>query len=140
MRLAAGWILLLSAVFLAACAGNPPPAQMNAALPENPLAACPETPNCVRETHLYPDDAATLYARARTALEAAGAAEVEAFPEEYRLHAVFRVLFFKDDVDLLVTAQTAGSALHIRSASRVGRSDLGVNRRRVRKILSDFGI
>jgi uncharacterized protein (DUF1499 family) len=50
--------------------------------------------------------------------------------------AVYRVAWiFKDDVDVAVESDTAGSVLHLRSASRIGHSDLGVNRRRVQRIL-----
>lgn len=106
---------------------------MSDALPENPLVPCPDTPNCVRETRLFDFPADTLFARARTTLDAIGAATVQAHPEGRRLEAVFKVFFFKDDVTLAVEPHDGGSALHIRSASRVGQSDLGVNRRRVNR-------
>ena len=50
---------------------------------------------------------------------------------------MYRVaLVFKDDVDVAVrTRDDGGSVLYVRSASRVGHSDLGVNRRRVRNLL-----
>jgi len=45
-------------------------------------------------------------------------------------------LIFKDDVDVAVRARDdGGSALYVRSASRVGYSDLGVNQRRVERLL-----
>lgn len=50
------------------------------------------------------------------------------------LRAVFTlpVFRFEDDVEFLYS--DADAAFHFRSASRVGRWDLGVNRRRIRKI------
>ena len=100
-------------------------------LPENPLAPCPGTPNCVRETRRFDLPPETLFERADTALNALGPAVLTRYEPEYRIEAVFRVFVFKDDVELLVEPDDAGALLHIRSASRVGRSDLGVNRRRV---------
>jgi uncharacterized protein (DUF1499 family) len=50
------------------------------------------------------------------------------------LHAEFttRLLRFTDDVEFLLD-EKAG-AIHVRSASRIGHSDLGTNRRRVETI------
>ncbi len=48
---------------------------------------------------------------------------------------VFRVGPFKDDAAIRVTRENGGSALHLRSAGRVGYSDFGVNGRRVRRFL-----
>lgn len=52
-------------------------------------------------------------------------------PATERLHAVFAAFIFRDDVDVWVQPDGDGAVLHIRSASRVGHSDLGVNGRRV---------
>jgi uncharacterized protein (DUF1499 family) len=46
------------------------------------------------------------------------------------------VVGFKDDVDIEVLSTETGSTLAIFSRSRVGYSDLGVNRKRVQKLLS----
>jgi uncharacterized protein (DUF1499 family) len=43
---------------------------------------------------------------------------------------------FKDDVVLVVTADGAGSAVDMRSVSRVGISDLGANAKRIEALLS----
>ena len=58
--------------------------------------------------------------------------------EKY-LHAEVRSLLmgFVDDVEFLVD-DTAG-VIHFRSASRVGHSDMGVNRARMEEIASGFG-
>ena len=98
---------------------------------ENPLPPCPGMPNCVRETRHFRTDPDTLFARARAALEALHPEQVEAVQAGRQLDAVFRVLLFRDDFALAVTAEESGAALHVRSASRIGRHDLGVNRRRV---------
>ena len=101
----------------------------------NPLPLCPDKPNCVRESHVFvdaqPDE---LFEHARDALISLDPAEIDTTGAR-RLEAVFTVFLFKDDVQLAVTEHDEGSALHIRSASRVGGHDLGVNRRRVNRFL-----
>jgi uncharacterized protein (DUF1499 family) len=74
-----------------------------------------------------------LFAAATSALRALGPVSVDTTAGTREAHAVYRVaLVFKDDVNIAVTAEDDGSStLHIRSASRVGYSDLGVNKRRV---------
>lgn len=52
-----------------------------------------------------------------------------------RVDAVFttRIFRFKDDVSFLV--DTDANKIHFRSASRVGKSDLGANRKRLNALL-----
>jgi uncharacterized protein (DUF1499 family) len=119
-------------LLLAACATEPPPRDDDA-LPDNPLPACPDTPNCIRRTRRFDLPADTLFDRARNALNALAPSDLTASPETRRIDAVFRVFVFKDDVALVVEPHEAGAVLHIRSASRIGRRDFGVNRRRVRR-------
>jgi uncharacterized protein (DUF1499 family) len=106
----------------------------------SPLPPCPDSPNCVRTARAFAADADTLLMAAQRALAAMGPVELTLEPEAARLHAVFRVaLVFKDDVSVAVTTDDGGgggaapdrATLHVRSASRLGYSDLGVNRRRV---------
>lgn len=108
-------------------------------LPENPLPPCPGTPNCERVARSYDVAPNTLYGAAGQALEGLGPVTLRqpGPPSSRRLEAVYRVaLIFKDDVDVAVRAPSdGGSILYVRSASRVGYSDLGVNRRRVEKLL-----
>ncbi|MEZ4702409.1 MAG: DUF1499 domain-containing protein [Rhodothermales bacterium] len=99
------------------------------------MPPCPETPNCARESASFPVAPDTLRARARAALEAMGPGSIEV-TDEGAFHAVFRVVIFLDDVHVAVAPDSAGSTLTIRSASRVGHSDLGVNARRVRRFWS----
>lgn len=58
-------------------------------------------------------------------------------PREDGLEATFRVGPFTDDMAFAVAPlPEGGSVLHVQSAARVGRSDLGVNARRVRAFLA----
>ena len=108
-------------------------------LPDNPLPSCPDTPNCERTARAYDVPPETLYVAVQRALESLGPATLRLSddPEGRRAEAVYRVaLIFKDDVDVAVeTRDDGGSVLYVRSASRVGHNDLGVNRRRVQRLL-----
>lgn len=102
---------------------------------ENPLPVCPDTPNCERRTRSFPVDPGVLFGAVQSVLADMGPVKMNVQPSDRSVRTVFRVaFFFKDDVDVVIVpeGETGGrSALHIRSASRVGKSDLGVNRRRV---------
>ena len=59
--------------------------------------------------------------------------------QSLQIDAVFRIAVFgfKDDVEMFVeSTDNQKSMLHIKSASRVGYSDLGVNRRRIKRIIN----
>ena len=60
---------------------------------------------------------------------------VDADPAGGRIEAVATTFLFrfKDDVVIRITPAGAASRLDIRSASRVGKSDLGANARRIRR-------
>ena len=111
------------------------------------LAPCPDRPNCVSslaedEEHRVeplpldgkPEEALE---RLRRIIEEMPRATVDEADEEY-LKARFksRVFGFTDDLELQVDAEAG--VIHVRSASRVGYSDLGVNRKRVEEIRSRF--
>ena len=129
--------VLLCLIF-AACSTESPPAEMNQRLPENSLPPCPKSPNCVRQTRRFDLPADTLFAQAQAALETLDPASLSATPETRRLDAVFTVVVFKDDVALTVKPHENGTALHIRSASRVGYRDFGVNQRRVNRFFAEL--
>jgi uncharacterized protein (DUF1499 family) len=126
------------ALLCAACAGAPPPPGDGAA-----LKPCPSTPNCVSSRASDPEhriEPLPLHGSAAAGLEAVRRAvlalprtKIVAVGPGY-LHAEFTSLVFRfvDDVEFVVD-EPAG-VIHVRSASRVGRSDLGVNRRRVEQL------
>lgn len=53
-----------------------------------------------------------------------------------RFEVTTALLRFRDDLEFL--ADDGGKVIHVRSASRIGRSDLGTNRRRVERIRALF--
>jgi len=81
-----------------------------------------------------------LFARARQAVRDFGWQMADVNDSQWRIEAVdTTVLYgFKDDVVVRIRADAGGSRLDVRSASRVGRSDLGVNAARIRKFLAQL--
>ena len=120
--------------FLKACAGEPP---QNIGVQDGRLTACPESPNCVSS---FESDAkhgiqplqASLRQVERVLLGLDEANIVES--SDGYLYAEFtsRLMRYVDDVEFLEDS-TAG-VIHVRSASRLGYSDLGVNRKRIENI------
>ncbi|MDH4188618.1 MAG: DUF1499 domain-containing protein [Betaproteobacteria bacterium] len=80
---------------------------------------------------------AAAFERALAAARAMGWEIIASVPADGRIEAVASTLLFgfKDDVVIRVAAHGGGSRVDIRSLSRVGRSDLGANARRIRAFL-----
>jgi uncharacterized protein (DUF1499 family) len=78
------------------------------------------------------------FARVEATARSLGWRIVAAVPADGRLEATdtTRWFGFTDDIVVRVRAAPAGSRIDVRSASRVGRSDLGVNARRIRAFLA----
>lgn len=112
-----------------------PPPDAAVAVPQDagPLPPCPDTPNCTQADRTYPLAPGALFTAVQHALAEMRPIELVVDPASHRVEAVFRVLIFKDDVAVAVTPSATGSTLYVRSASRTGHHDLGVNRRRVRR-------
>ncbi|MGB0907452.1 MAG: DUF1499 domain-containing protein [Maricaulaceae bacterium] len=99
------------------------------------LAECPASPNCVcSEADVQPEKlvaplAATL-AQAKAAIVKTGGV-ITSESDDY-ISATYMSGIFKyvDDVEL----RAEGDVVHIRSASRVGHSDMGANAKRVAAI------
>jgi uncharacterized protein (DUF1499 family) len=112
------------------------------------LKPCPASPNCVSSlagedsAHYvkplsWSGDIGQAKARLRKAVLAAGNATFVVEEDTYwRIEFRSRLFRFVDDVEFLF--DLASKQIHVRSASRVGHSDLGVNRKRVEKIRALF--
>lgn len=119
----------------------------NLGVVEGRLRPCPESPNCVcsfdtdREHSIPPltfsDSPEAAMERLRQTVKAMPRTRLVVDAAGY-LHVEFRslILRFVDDVEFLVDAETR--MIHVRSASRLGYSDLGVNRRRIEAIRKAF--
>ncbi len=107
------------------------------------LAPCPDSPNCVSSAATDPRHAIALFALDRSpgaakeelkqAIAKLPRAKLITERDNY-LHFECRSLVFRfvDDVEFHLDEAT--QTIHVRSASRVGHSDLGVNRRRIEAI------
>lgn len=111
------------------------------------LSECPDSPNCVSSQSERESQSLPPIPFFGTTVEAVANLKrvVNAMPRNRLvtedggyLHYEFRSFLFRfvDDVELLV--DESKSAIHFRSASRVGYSDFGVNRRRVEEIRTRF--
>jgi len=111
------------------------------------LAPCPRTPNCVSTLappgpqHMDPIPYKGLRETARQrllgVLRRMERTTIVEETEDY-LHAECRsrLFHFVDDVELAFDDKA--KLIHFRSASRLGRSDFGVNRKRMQQIRRDF--
>lgn len=119
---------------------NPPPGLGPS---EDGLAECPDTPNCVcsdceQSDKLPPLEFFSEPAVAKAALKGALAKmkiEVIAEQENY-LHAVATtpIMRYRDDLEFLIEPEE--KKIQFRSASRLGKSDLGKNRARLKEIFA----
>lgn len=133
---------LLSVLILTGCSGTMP----KLGLENNRLQACPSSPNCVSSQagdhahFIKPLETKGSTLMAKNALlgilEALPRAKVTHAEDAYiRAEFTSRVFRFVDDAEFLILETKPDEVLiHVRSASRVGRSDFGVNRKRVEHI------
>jgi uncharacterized protein (DUF1499 family) len=133
---------ILSSI-LAACAGERPD---HLGVRDGRLAECPGSPNCVSsqavdEGHriaplVFSDDPGPAFARLKQTLALRGDTTITEEGPGY-LRVEFRTAFFVDDGEFLLDGQQRW--IQVRSASRLGYSDLGKNRRRLEAIRRQFG-
>lgn len=131
---------LAEVIALSSCAGSPPSNL-------GQFAPCPASPNCVStqakdETHAI---APIAYSGAKEEAKKRLVKIIHSFPRtrvvvdknDY-IHAEFtsRLFRFVDDMEFYFEIEKG--KIHFRSASRVGHSDLGVNRKRMENIRSRF--
>ncbi|MDB9968572.1 DUF1499 domain-containing protein [Gammaproteobacteria bacterium] len=126
--------LLALLPFLSACAGEPP---QDIGVRDGRLIACPESPNCVSSYESSEEHAIAALDgnlnQVQQILVAMDGANIVERSNNY-LYAEFTssLMGYVDDVEFLYDA--ASNTTQVRSASRVGYSDMGANRSRVEAI------
>lgn len=125
--------------FLTACAGEPP---QDIGIQNGRLAPCPDSPNCVSsyagdEAHGITPLAATLPEIENVLLSMDRTNIVESRGNYLYAEFTSRLMGFVDDVEFLYDPQAG--VTHVRSASRLGYSDLGANRSRIEAIRNRLG-
>ena len=146
MKRNAGWLIPLApclALFNLSCASS---RGDRIGLVEGRLRPCPGSPNCVcsedeeKPSHIAPirfaGDPAAAWRALKDEVTAMGG-EIVTEREAY-LHATFRTRIFRFVDDLECRLDRDADRIHVRSASRLGWSDLGVNRRRVETLRKRF--
>jgi uncharacterized protein (DUF1499 family) len=134
----------MAALFGDLFAGRPPAVL---GVRDGALAPCPDSPNCVSSRAADEAHAVASFACAEDPRAALGrlagiistrpGARIVTREPDY-LHAEFesKMMGFVDDLELLV--DPAARIIHVRSASRLGRRDFGVNRARVESLRAAF--
>jgi uncharacterized protein (DUF1499 family) len=133
-------LCLASSILMAGCTGVRP---SGLGVKDNKLAPCPSSPNCVSsqagdQEHFVPplayaaDTPATM-ANLKKIILGMKRSRIVTETGNY-LHAEFTsaIWRFVDDVEFY--ADENARVMHVRSASRLGTSDFGVNRKRVETI------
>ena len=112
------------------------------------LKPCPNTPNCVStlaqdEEHriapiAYFGPLSEAKARLLETIQEMARTKIVEMDGDY-IHVTFTSAIFRfvDDVEFVF--DDSAKVIHFRSASRLGRSDLGANRRRMEQIRKAFG-
>ena len=127
---------------MAACAGERP---NNLGVRDNRLSSCSSLPNCVSsqasdERHriallAFNDDPDAAFVRLKQILALRNDTAVIEDSSDY-IRVELHTTFFVDDGEFLL--DRVGRVIHVRSASRLGYSDLGKNRSRMEDIRRAF--
>lgn len=139
-------IALLTLIFMTGCSGTMPKLGVN----KGQLMPCPGTPNCVSsqatdEEHfiqpiVFIGEGQEAQMRLLQILKAWPRTNITVVEDDYvRVEFTSRIFRFIDDVEFYFSPTNGEEIIiHVRSASRVGRSDLGVNRKRIEQIRNSF--
>ncbi|MEM8722304.1 MAG: DUF1499 domain-containing protein [Cyanobacteria bacterium P01_G01_bin.39] len=128
------------------------PAWAAIGLNDGQLSSCPSSPNCVVsqngdqehtiEPIAYQSDRATAKETLLKVLSVVPRTKVIDQTDDYiHTESTSRIFKFVDDAEFYFPEDQ--NVIHVRSASRVGESDLGVNRRRIEQIrlaMKDLGV
>ena len=140
------FILLVVPLMLSNCSGSQPE---DSGCTEGKLSPCPDSPNCVssqssdKSHYIQPlTYKATLTEARKALLSVVGEwpnSEMIEMTGHY-VHAEFTSRFFRfvDDVEFCIDDDL--KIIHVRSSSRVGYFDFGVNRRRIERIRAKFAV
>jgi uncharacterized protein (DUF1499 family) len=137
------WFICLVAMVVG-CSGSRP---LQIGVTGGRLSACPDSPNCVSsqsddkrhavEPLRYEGSAESALQQLINAIQGMKRARIVTVDRRY-VHAEFTSFLFRfvDDAEFFL--DEGKKTIHVRSASRIGYSDLGVNRKRVEAIRSRF--
>lgn len=136
-------VTLCLAILATGCSGKQP----KLGIVKGQLQPCPPTPNCISSLSAEEKHATQAFYFAGTSTNAwqVLAAIIKDMPRTEiisqtgtYMHVEFTSAIFRfvDDVEFLLKPQEG--KIEVRSASRLGRSDFGVNRKRIREIRKLF--
>ncbi len=131
------WLVLVCLMPILSCSGTRP---ANLGVHDGVLAPCPSSPNCVSSDAGDASHRVDAFALADSPEAAWRAAQeelarlprttvTEAGADYLHAECASAIFGFVDDLELVL--RPARGEIAVRSASRLGHSDLGVNRRRV---------
>ncbi len=136
---------LLAVTMFFGCSGKVP---ADLGVTDGALAECPSSPNCVSSQAdafdskhyiaplVYEGELSAAYDRMVQILNGLPRNHIVQQNDNYlRVEFSSAIMGFVDDVEFLFTE---GSCVHVRSASRLGYSDFGVNRKRIEQIRGLF--
>ncbi len=131
---------------IAGCTGTPPG---NSGVKDGKLAPCPASPNCVSsqtqstdkehaiEPLTYTGSAPAAISELKKIILGMKRTKIVAETGTYlRAECTSAMWRFVDDVEFYVDEHA--KVIHVRSAARMGKSDLGVNRKRVEAIRAEW--
>lgn len=135
-------IMTIGLLGMAGCAGERP---HNLGLQDGLLLACPSSPNCVSsqaddgkhriEPLTFNGDPDAAFARLKQVLGRRADTTIIEEKAEY-LRVELRTTLFVDDGEFVL--DRTRSVIQVRSASRLGYADLGMNRSRMEEIRSQY--
>jgi uncharacterized protein (DUF1499 family) len=136
----------LTGAFFAGCSGVRP---VNLGVQDGKLLPCPSTPNCVssqsidRQHHVdplkYASSTSEAMADLKGIVQQMKRTVIVSETGNY-LHIEFTSAIWKFVDDVEFSFDEGAQVIHVRSASRVGNSDLGVNRQRVEEIRTRWNV
>ena len=137
------FLVMIGCLMTLSCAGSRPD---TLGIADGRLAKCPDSPNCVNsqatdEKHsiapfTYDGSRQDAIQRLKQAVSGLKRTQIVEERDDYlRIECTSALFRFVDDVEFYFPEE---NVIHVRSASRLGYSDLGVNRKRVETLRELF--